>query len=197
MQEIERELIVKAGQGDKGAFREIYQKASGYVYTLAYRVTNTKHDAEEVTQDVFLKLHHSLCFFKFEASFKTWLYRIAVNTALNHAKKRSRVTTREVEEAFEDPATVTQPDVRKYLAAEDAEKKLKIMLDQLNPDQRACIVLREIEDRNYREIAQSLGININTVRSRIKRARENLMALGRAQFSIEKINGQLDQSKSP
>jgi RNA polymerase sigma-70 factor (ECF subfamily) len=186
MQEIERELITKAGRGDRDSFREIYQRASGYVYTLAYRVTNTKHDAEEVTQDVFLKIHHSLNSFKFESSFKTWLYRIAVNTALNHAKKRSRVTTREVEEVFENPATVTQPDAAKGLEAGETEHQLKILLDQLNPDQRACIVLREIEGVDYQGIANSLGININTVRSRLKRARETLMALGQAQFSIEK-----------
>jgi len=197
MQEIERELITKAGQGDMGAFREIYQKASGYVYTLAYRVVNTKHDAEEVTQDVFLKLHQSLGSFKFEASFKTWLYRVAVNTALNHAKKRSRVTKREVEEIFEDPATVTQPDAAKGIEAGEAEHQLKILLDQLNPEQRVCIVLREIEGMDYQTIAKSLCININTVRSRLKRARETLMALGQAQFSIERIEGQLGQSKSP
>ena len=184
MQEIGRELIIKAGQGDMRAFREIYQRASGYVYTLAYRVTNTKHDAEEVTQDVFLRLHHSLGSFKFEASFKTWLYRIAVNAALNHAKKRNRVTTREVEEVYEDPATVTQPEAGKGLEAEETEKKLKTMLDQLNPDQRACIVLREIEGMDYQEIATSLSININTVRSRLKRARETLMALGQAQKEV-------------
>ena len=178
MQEIEREMITKAGQGDMGAFREIYARTSGYVYTLAYRVVNTKHDAEEVTQDVFLKIHRSLHSFKFEASFKTWLYRIAVNTALNHAKKRSRVTTREVEEIFEDPETVTQPDARKRLEAGETEHQLKLLLDQLNPDQRACIVLREIEGLDYQGIATSLGININTVRSRLKRARETLMALG-------------------
>jgi RNA polymerase sigma-70 factor (ECF subfamily) len=183
MQEIGRELIIKAGQGDRGAFREIYQRVSGYVYTLAYRVTNTKHDAEEVTQDVFLKLYHNLGSFKFEALFKTWLYRIAVNTALNHAKKRSRVTTHEVEQVFEDPATVTQPDARKRLEAEDAEKRLKTLLDQLNPDQRACIVSREIEGMDYQEIARSLGININTVRSRLKRARETLMALGQEEVA--------------
>ena len=187
MQEIERELITRAGGGDRGAFREIYQRASGYVYTLAYRVVNTKHDAEEVTQDVFLRLHHSLGSFKFESSFKTWLYRIAVNTALNHAKKRSRVTTREVEEVYEDPATVTQPEAGKRLEAEETERQLKSLLDQLNPDQRACIVLREIEGLDYQEIAGSLGININTVRSRLKRAREALMALGQAQVTIDKI----------
>jgi len=179
MQEIGRELITRAGQGDMGAFREIYQGVSGYVYTLAYRVVSTKHDAEEVTQDVFLKLHQNLRSFKFEASFKTWLYRITVNTALNHAKKRSRVTTREVEEVFEDPATVTQPDAAKGLAASETERRLKSLLDQLNPDQRACVVLREIEGLDYQGIAASLGININTVRSRLKRARETLMVLGK------------------
>jgi RNA polymerase sigma-70 factor (ECF subfamily) len=224
MQEIARELIVRAGEGDAGAFREIYRQAAGYVYTLAYRVVNTKHDAEEVTQDVFLKVHRSLGSFKFEAAFKTWLYRIAVNTALNHAKKRSRVTTREVEEVFEDPATVTQADAGKGLEAEETGAALKTLLDQLNPDQRACIVSREIEGMDYAGIARSLGININTVRSRLKRARETLMALGQVQssatnsevgwtrpgnlpleksrlgqtqFSIEKKEGQLGQSWQP
>jgi len=183
MQDVEWELVTRAGRGDMGAFREIYQRVSGYVYTLAYRVVNTKHDAEEVTQDVFLKLHQSLSSFKFEASFKTWLYRIAVNTALNHAKKRSRVTTREVEEIFEDPAVVTQPDATKSIEAGETENQLKILLDQLNPDQRACIVLREIEGLNYQGIATSLGININTVRSRLKRARETLMSLGQEEVA--------------
>ncbi len=183
MQEIERELITQARQGDMRAFREIYQRASGYVYTLAYRIVNTKHDAEEVTQDVFLKIHHSLGSFKFEASFKTWLYRIAVNTALNHAKKRSRVTTRELEDIFEDPATVTQPDATKNIEVGETENQLKVLLDQLNPDQRACIVLREIEGLDYQGIASSLGVNINTVRSRLKRARETLMALGQKEVA--------------
>ena len=183
MQEIERELILRAGQGDLGAFREIYQRVSGYVYTLAYRVVNKKHDAEEVTQDVFLKIHKNLGSFKFESSFKTWLYRISVNTALNHAKKRSRVTTREVEEVFEDPSTVTQPDAGRRLEAGETEQQLKFLLDQLNPDQRACIVLREIEGLDYQGIATSLGLNINTVRSRLKRARETLMALGRKEVT--------------
>jgi RNA polymerase sigma-70 factor (ECF subfamily) len=183
MQEIEKELIVRAGQGDMKAFRDIYERASAYVYTLAYRVTNKKHDAEEVTQDVFLKIHRNLGFFKFESSFKTWLYRIAVNTALNHAKKRGRVAAREVEEVFEDPVTVTQPEARDRLEAEDAAGKLKVLLDRLNPDQRACIVLREIEGLDYQEISRSLGININTVRSRLKRTREALMILGRGEVA--------------
>lgn len=187
MQEIEKELIVRAGQGDMRAFRDIYERASAYVYTLAYRVTNKKPDAEEVTQDVFLKIHRNLGFFKFESSFKTWLYRITVNTALNHVKKRGRVTAREVEEVFEDSATATQAEARDRLEAEDAAGKLKVLLDQLNPDQRACIVLREIEGLDYQEISRSLGININTVRSRLKRAREALMLLGRREVASHAV----------
>lgn len=197
MQEIERDVIARAGEGDMMAFREIYQKASGYVYTLAYRVVNAKPDAEEVTQDVFLKVHHHLRNFKFESSFKTWLYRIAVNTAINHAKKRSRVTTREVEEVLDDPAVAAQPEAGKRLEAEEAGRRLNVLLEQLNPDQRACILSREIEGMDYQEIAESLGININTVRSRLKRARETLMALGQAQCSVEGIQGSLGPSKSP
>ncbi len=183
MQDIEKELLVKAGEGDMRAFREVYERACGYVYTLAYRVVNTKQDAEEVTQDVFLRIHRGLGSFRFESSFKTWLYRIAVNTAINHAKKRSRVTTREIEEIFEDPATVTQPEAGKRLEAEEVEKKLNALLNQLNPDQRVCILSREIEGMDYQEIATSLGININTVRSRLKRARETLMALGQKEVA--------------
>ena len=145
---------------------------------------STKHDAEEVTQDVFLKLYHSLGSFKFEASFKTWLYRIAVNTALNHLRKMKRVQTREVEEkTIEEPATASQPEGGKRLEAGEAENQLKVLLDQLNPDQRACIVLREIEGLDYQQIALSLGVNINTVRSRLKRARETLMALGQKEVA--------------
>jgi len=183
MEEIERELIIRAGEGGMRAFETIYQRAAGFVYSLAYRVTNRKHDAEEVVQDVFLKVHQHLRDFKFESSFKTWLYRITLNTALNMAKKRSRVTTREVEEIFGDPSTVTQADARRGLEAEETEKELQGFLTQLNPDQRACIILREIEALNYQEIAESLGINVNTVRSRLKRAREALMALGKKEVA--------------
>ncbi|HNX69313.1 MAG TPA: RNA polymerase sigma factor [Candidatus Omnitrophota bacterium] len=187
MQEIEKELIVRAGAGDMVAFREVYQKASGFVYALAYRITGRKHDAEEVTQDVFLKLHKELCSFKFESSFKTWLYRVAVNTALNAVKKRNRVSGREVEYDEPVPAGITvTATVTRNIEEEDMQRQLKVLLDQLNPDQRACLVLREIDGLDYQAIAQSLGININTVRSRLKRAREALMLLGQAQGSIEK-----------
>lgn len=185
MQEIERELLEKAGGGDGVAFREIYERSSGFVYSLAFRVTNRKQDAEEVTQDVFLKVYKSLQTFKFESSFKTWLYRVTMNTALNTLKQKNRIVMRETEQE-EEAVLFTPPQASRALEAQEAEKELRDLLSHLNPDQRACIVLREIEGLDYQAIAKNLGININTVRSRLKRAREALMLLGQAQFSIKK-----------
>ncbi|OQA57792.1 MAG: ECF RNA polymerase sigma factor SigE [Candidatus Omnitrophica bacterium ADurb.Bin277] len=179
MREIEKDLIEKAARGDGAAFREIYDRTSGYVYTLAYRVTGMKHDAEEVTQDVFVRLYRSLGSFKFEASFKTWLYRVTVNSALNHSKKWKGIRMKERGEIREDIEATDASEVSKSLEKEDAGREAKGFLERLNPDQRACLVLREIEGMNYAGIAETLGINLNTVRSRLKRARESLVRMGR------------------
>ena len=176
MQEIDKELILKAGKGDPKAFGEIYQKTCGYVYTLAFRITNRKQDAEEVTQDVFLRLHRALPGFQFRSAFKTWLYRIAVNTALNMARKKSRLAERET--GYDDKYLAENKlSPERDLEAKEAEMLLRAFLEKLQPDHRACIILREIEGFDYQKISEHLGININTVRSRLKRAREALLAL--------------------
>lgn len=172
-------MIVRARNGDIAAFEDIYRATSAFVYNVALRVTNNSNDADEVTQDVFVKVHRSLGSFAFRSSFKTWIYRIAANTAINHAKASARHRNRKVEY---DPEIhdIEAPDLtRGPLEREDAEKAIRSLLGELGPDQRACIVLREIEGLDYRTIAKMLSIKINTVRSRLKRAREHLAALGR------------------
>ncbi len=178
MLDITRATIEQAAGGDIGAFEEIYKKTSGFVYNVAWRVTGKREDAEEVAQNVFVTVYKKLGDFRFEASLKTWLYRITVNLSLNYAKKAAR----------ERNATVSYDDARTH-AAEDIERAvvpaqepadfqlLEEMLQSLNPDQRACIVLRGIEGLSYREIARTLNVNINTVRTRIKRGRQVLLAL--------------------
>jgi RNA polymerase sigma-70 factor (ECF subfamily) len=175
MQEIPRELIEQAAAGDTDAFAHIYRLASGFVYTLAYRVAGNRQEAEEITQDVFLKIHRYLGTFGFRSSFKTWVYRIAVNAALTAYQRTRRDRTHRVDlEKVEAVLPAPQaPDQRE--ARELADR----LLEKLNPDQRACLVLREIEGLSYEEMAQALGININTVRSRLKRARAAAIELGR------------------
>ncbi|MFH1360353.1 MAG: RNA polymerase sigma factor [Candidatus Omnitrophota bacterium] len=176
MQDISPEIIQEALKGSMGAFEEIYKAYSGFVYSVTFRVTRNIEDAKEVTQDVFLKVHKNLKHFQFQSSLKTWVYRITVNTAINAYKRASKDTVKRVD--YETALRFVQaPEKTDEMAEQkDNEAALATVLETLNPDQRACIILREIQGCNYKEMAKILKININTVRSRLKRAREALIA---------------------
>ena len=177
MQEITQDILTSAAQGDLTAFETIYKGSSSFVYNVAYRVLGNKEDAQELTQEVFLTVHHKLKEFRFESSFKTWVYRITVNQAINMAKKHSKISDKTVpyEEYMEQPAI--SGNVHQNIDKEHNDKMIGDLLGTLNPEQKACVVLRNIEGLSYEEIAQSLNININTVRSRLKRAREKLLEI--------------------
>lgn len=177
MQDITEDILRKASQGDLDSFKMIYDSSGSFVYNVALRVVGNIEDAEEVTQEVFLTVHRKLKEFRFQSAFKTWVYRIAVNQAINYAKKRDRNPTVEYDEAIN--AVSVKPNVGEGMDQHDKEQLVGRLLNGLNPDQRACIVLRSIEGLSYEEIAASLGVNINTVRTRLKRAREVLMSLGK------------------
>ncbi|MDP3921181.1 MAG: sigma-70 family RNA polymerase sigma factor [Candidatus Omnitrophota bacterium] len=179
MQEIATDTLERAGDGDLQAFNEIYRSSAGFVYSIALRMARNTADAEEITQDVFVKAYKNLKAYEGRSSFKTWIYRIAMNTAINFCKKRSaEFKKRELREREPSPGVVSN-EAEKNLFKEDAEKKLGELLGCLNEDQRACILLREIEGLDYRQIADVLKIELNTVRSRLKRAREAMIAYAR------------------
>ena len=177
MQEISQDILVKASQGDFESFEVLYKAASSFVYNVAYRVVGNREDAEEITQEVFLTVHRKLKDFRFQASFKTWIYRVTLNSAINYAKKVSKERNRTVEYDENLNAVGVPEEIRKDLDRESHQITIDTLLNMLNPEQRACVVLRNIEGLSYQEIAEALGININTVRSRLKRGREALMAL--------------------
>lgn len=176
MQEIMEDVIRQAAQGDIQAFETVYKAASSFVYNVAYRVIGKREDAEEVTQEVFLTLYHKLKGFRFESSFKTWVYRITVNQAINMAKREAK--TRDKMTSYDEQleAPIISGGVQENIDREYHNKIIDDLLQGINPDQRACVVLRNMEGLSYEEIAKSLKININTVRSRLKRAREKLLA---------------------
>ena len=169
------DVIRRAQENDSTAFEEIYRHYAGMVYRVALRMTRRVEDAEEVTQEVFVSVHRHLKTFAGNAALKTWIYRIAVNCSLNALKKAKRNPEVAWEEGF-DPADPHQ-GVREAAEKEAQEARVGSLLEGLNADQRMCLVLRAQEGLSYEEIARALNININTVRSRLKRARETLMAL--------------------
>ncbi len=173
------DMIRRAQDNDMAAFEEIYRCYAGMVYRVALRMTRRVEDAEEVTQEVFVAVHRHLKTFAGNAQLKTWIYRITVNCSLNVLRKNKRSPEVAWDEGFdpEDPRQSVGEAVEK-----EAQKfKVASLLENLNTDQKMCLVLRAQEGLSYEQIAQALQININTVRSRLKRAREILMALGKDQ----------------
>ena len=187
MKEIPVPTLKAAAGGDMKAFEEIYKAISGFVYSIALRITNNGSDAEEVTQDVFLKIHQNLKNFRFRASFRTWLYRISANTAISVYRRRAAENRRRGDY---DIALKTKAAVDTAGGNIDREYNNSLvtrLLGILSPEQRACIVLREMENLSYKEIAGVLKININTVRSRLKRARENIIAQGQKEVILNEL----------
>ena len=175
--DISDELLRKAAAGDMNAFETIYRASSGFVYNVALRVTGSAEDAEEGVQDVFLKVFESLSGFGFRSSFKTWIYRVTVNTALNMLKRSSSRAGRMVEydENVAEANSARDDSVEKSVQTKSDVETVNALLKTLSPDYRTCIVLRELQGLSYEDIANTLEININTVRTRLKRAREILI----------------------
>jgi RNA polymerase sigma-70 factor (ECF subfamily) len=159
------------------SFDELYKEFAGFVYNVALRIAANATDAEELTQEVFITVLKKVHTFSGLSSIKTWLYRVTVNTTLNYLKKKSRGRKKEVE--LDD--TIAQ-SVAGYRDTPDdeinksfASQRVNKLLDSLPQEQKVCIVLRELEGLSYEEISEVTGVNINTVRTRIKRAREMLI----------------------
>lgn len=174
--DIPKDILIQAAEGNMRAFKQVYDAAGGFVYSVALRITNNRPDAEEVTQDVFMQIYSNLKNFRFESAFKTWVYRIATNAAINKYTQAAREKNRRQE--YKSAADVLHPVYKdpEFIAQESSEKNVTALLSALNPKQRACILLREVEGLSYKEIAEALKVNINTVRTRLKRAREALLA---------------------
>lgn len=175
MDTITSETFLQASQGNMDAFHTIYTVSAGFVYATALRVTCNEQDAQEVTQDVFMKAYKNLQCFEIDTSFKAWIYRITFNAAINAYHKRSAERKRRDQFQKYNDKKYALPEAEKTIRQKEHHDTVMSLLETLNPAQRACIVLREIEEYDYQEIAHLLNININTVKSRLKRARETLM----------------------
>jgi len=176
MREISAEIVQKASAGEMSAFEEIYKVYSSIVYTLALGITRNSHDAEEAAQDVFVKIFRSLKDFQYRSSFGTWVYRIAVNTSINMHRSgaRKNMTVASIEDVGDLPdVSGIAPDAA--AGKGEAVERVNRILENLSPEHRICIMLREIDGLDYQEISDVLGVPLNTVRSRLKRAREAMI----------------------
>jgi RNA polymerase sigma factor (sigma-70 family) len=153
---------------------EVVTLHSARVYRLAYRLTGNKHDAEDLTQEVFVRVFRSLSSYT-PGTFEGWLHRITTNLFLDTVRRRARIRF----EALPDDAERLQSRDRGPAQVYDDthfDADVQAALDALPPDFRAAVVLCDLEGLSYEEIAATLGIKIGTVRSRIHRGRSALRA---------------------
>ncbi|MBF0121874.1 MAG: RNA polymerase sigma factor [Candidatus Omnitrophica bacterium] len=175
MQDIAQDVIMRAAHGDRDAFEDILRAYGDLVFNVSLRVLRHRQDAEEVSQEVFLTLHKKLRDFEGRSSLKTWIYRITMNVAINYLKRTARMKDKTV--AYDDEVLEQEGRAPDVVEKEYTENVIQRLLESLSPEQRACIVLRSIEGLSYQQIAETLGIDINSVRSRLKRAREKMLAM--------------------
>ncbi|MFC8923616.1 RNA polymerase sigma factor SigE [Cellulosimicrobium sp. NPDC057127] len=155
---------------------EIVREHSARVYRLAYRLTGDRHDAEDLTQETFVRVFRSLSSYT-PGTFEGWLHRITTNLFLDQVRRKQRIR---MESMGDDDALypargdLAEPE-RGYEHA-NLDHDVQRALDALSPEYRAAVVLCDIEGLSYEEIAVTLGIKLGTVRSRIHRARSQLRA---------------------
>jgi RNA polymerase sigma-70 factor (ECF subfamily) len=177
--DVDQQLVERVQRGDKHAFDLLVSKYQRKLGRLISRFVRDPAEAEDVTQDAFIKAYRALPGFRGESAFYTWLYRIGINTAKNHLlsnKRRAPTSTSldaEESESFEEASLLREVNTpENELMSKQVVGVVQASLQQLPEDLRSALTLREIEGLSYEEIAIVMNCPIGTVRSRIFRARE-------------------------
>ena len=171
-------LVAQAKAGDQNAFAELVNRYERKIYRLAKNITRNDEDAEDVLQDAFLKAYTHLDNFKGDSKFYTWIVRIAVNEALMRLRKRKNDRSVPLDEPVELGEETVQREIavwednpEQQYSQEEWRRILDEAVDSLKPDFRTVFVLRDIEELSTEETAETLGISVPAVKSRLLRAR--------------------------
>lgn len=185
--EDEQMTVEKARQGDLGAYATLVTRYQGRIFAKVFSLLRNRQDAEEITQDTFIRAHRVIANFRGTASFSTWIHQIATNLAHNRywywwRRKRDQSFSLDAD-LGESGATLHDilPDGAEGPGSEAQHNefvaRVAECMAQLKPEHARILTLRNVENKSYEEIAEELGLSIGTVKSRINRARESLRQL--------------------
>ncbi|WP_038610986.1 RNA polymerase sigma factor SigE [Corynebacterium ureicelerivorans] len=161
-----------AGEGAMPTWSELVQEHADSVYRLAYRLSGNQHDAEDLTQETFMRVFRSLKHYQ-PGTFEGWLHRITTNLFLDMVRRRAKIRMEALPEDYERvPGTDMTPEEAYNVA--NLDPALQRALDGLAPDFRVAVVLCDVVGMTYEEIGETLGVKMGTVRSRIHRGRAQL-----------------------
>lgn len=177
------ELIKLSIEGSLEAFEELVSRYQHKVYSLSFRYMGNEEDAHDMAQEALIKAYRSLSTFKGDSSFSTWLYRITANVCLDELRKRKRTLNLI---SLDEPLATTEgdemerdimdhgPPVDVIVERKEFAASLQALITTLKPEHRSVIILRDIMDLTYEEMAEVLQCSVGTIKSRLSRAREIL-----------------------
>lgn len=163
-------LVEECLNGKKASYEKLVKKYKDSVYNLAYRMTNSCADAEDITQDTFLRAYRKLGTYKKNYSFRNWILTICSNTTKNIFRKR--VHRREIEESYWELEYLEDH----HAGTHGLDDRFKAALGQLSDLTRAALVLKHCEGCSHEEIAEILNIGVSAAKMRVKRGRDELLA---------------------
>jgi RNA polymerase sigma-70 factor (ECF subfamily) len=183
------ELVRRCRAGDGSAWEEIVQTYSRRVYNLAYRFTSRTDSAEDLTQDVFIRVYRSLDQYDAkQGDLQNWLMRLARNLIIDDYRKRQRAPQDQAADDLEDHKyhlRSADSSVQREMERRELGAQVQAGIDKLSPDLRTCVILRDIEELSYQEIVELLKIPEGTVKSRINRGRIELAKILRRMRVVE------------
>ena len=183
------ELVRRCRAGDGAAWEEIVQTYSRRVYNLAYRFTSRADSAEDLTQDVFVRIYRSLEQYNpKQGDLQNWLMRLARNLIIDDYRKRQRAPQDDIADDLEDHKyhlRSAESSVQREIERRELGAQVQSGIDKLSPDLRTCVILRDIEELSYQEIVDLLKIPEGTVKSRINRGRIELAKILRRMRVVE------------
>ena len=186
IESVDQSLVSRCLGGDEAAWEELVRQHTRQVYGLCFRFTNSTQEAQDLTQEVFLRVFKTIKTFRStEGSFGTWLARVTRNLLIDHYRRtRQQRITDSIEDqlpVLEQVGTTGAARPDQALAGREASEILQATLQKLSPDLREAVILRDLQEMEYREIADVLDIPEGTVKSRINRGRAELARLLRKQ----------------
>lgn len=177
----EEQLVKKAKDGDMEAFEELIRIYEKQIYNVAYRIVGSYDDALDVSQEAMVKIFKNLAYFEEKSKLSTWIYRIVTNTALDFLKKYGKHKVVSIDQkmegddnAFDRDFPSTDASPQENMEQKERREAILHALDQLSPEHKAVLVLRDFSGLSYEEIARATLCSEGTVKSRINRARKSL-----------------------
>lgn len=176
MQMDENKLIERATIGDPAAFNRLMEMHEKRMYAVALRMFGNREDAQDSLQEAMLRVYRSIGGFKGQSSFGTWVYRITMNTCLDEIRRKKNKQSASLDNMLDQGWAPTDEGAspEKRVMQQEMRKSIAQSIQELPEDMRSAIIMRDVHGYSYEEIADTLNVNVGTIKSRISRGREKL-----------------------